>query len=131
MKREDALIDTQLDDVLSRWHHWQMGERVSMGYAPKALVVGDFRISRQYDDSNGQLDADLENRTMRQVDHEVRELDEPWRCAIHMNARACYLGMSVYTSPRLPSDRELRVRIVDQARCMLATRLVKAGVIEC
>lgn len=135
MRRDDFLEAeltraqaAELDDLLSRWHQWQQGERVARGYAPKALVVGNFRSSRQYDDANGQLDADLEHRTMRVLDHQVREMAEPWRAALYADARACMLGIAVFTSPRLPADRQERERIVQQARRQLAARLSVVGV---
>ena len=120
--------DRILDDLLSRWHHWQQGEKSSRGHNKKALVIGDFRISRQYDDANGQLDADLETTTMRAIDFQVREMKDPWRTAIYVNARACMLGLEVFLSPRLPKDRETRQRITTEARAMLVRRLLQCGV---
>jgi hypothetical protein len=119
-----------LDDLLSRWHHWQQSERVVRGFNRKALVIGDFKISRQYDDANGQLDADLEDRIMRQVDFQVRQMEDPHRAAIYVNARALLLGVMVFTSPRLPSDTQARRQMVLQARCMLAHRLAQHGLMS-
>lgn len=121
--------DAALDDLLSRWHHWASRARLVRGYAPRALVCGDFKVSRQYDDSNGALDADMENDTMASVDFHVSEMADPYRTAIHCNARNLSLGLSVWSSPRLPKDRDARAAIVATARGILLKSLTAAGVI--
>lgn len=122
-------VEASLDDILSRWHHWASRARMVKGYAPRALVCGEFKVSRQYDDSNGALDSDLEDTTMGAVDFQVSEMADPYRTAIHCNARNLSLGLSVWSSPRLPQDRDARAAIVVTARCMLHKRLTSAGVI--
>ena len=127
----NALADTEaiLDDILSRWHHWASSSRMVRGYASRALVCGDFKISRQYDDANGALDSDIENQTMKAVDFQVAEMAEPWRTAIYCHARNLCLGLAVWSSPRLPADTEARAAIVVSARAMLSRRLASAGVL--
>jgi hypothetical protein len=120
--------DEILDDLLSRWHHWQQGEKIGRGHNRKALVIGDFKISRQYDDANGQLDSDLEAQTMRSVNFQVREMEDPYRAAIYVNARACMLGLDVYTSPRLPADPAAKALVIAKARLLLTGRLLAIGV---
>ena len=118
-----------LDDILSRWHHWVSHARMVKGFAPRALVCGEFKISRQYDDANGALDSDLEDSAMAAVDFQVSEMADPYRTAIHCNARNLSLGLSVWSSPRLPQDRAERAAIVVTARCILSKRLTSAGVL--
>jgi hypothetical protein len=117
-----------LEQILAEWHQWQRGDGVARGYAPKALVCGDYRISRQYDSDNGALDDDLDDFRMRTVDFEVREMPEPWRSAVYVLARALTVGCMVIMSPRLPQDRAERERVMTQARAMIAKRLKAAGV---
>jgi len=119
--------DAILDDILIRWHQWEPG-RVGRGFNDRALVCGEFRVSRQYDDMNGALDLEIEDAIMAQVDFEIEELMHPWRTAIHVLARALTVGCEVFTSPRLPADREEREAIVQQARVQLTQRLLAAGV---
>lgn len=124
----DSLRSERLEGLLAEWHQWQQNARVGRGFNNRALVVGEYRVSRQYDDANGALDDDLDEITMKQVDFQVREMAEPYRTAIYCLARALTLGMAVFTSPRLPSDRAQRDAVVAKAREMLTGRLVSAGV---
>lgn len=122
-------VEASLDDILSRWHHWASRARLVRGYAPRALVCGDYRTSRQYDDSNGALDSDLESSRMEAVDFQVSEMLDPHRTAIHAHARNLSLGLSVWLSPRLPQDLDARSRLIAQARDMLQKRLTTAGIL--
>jgi hypothetical protein len=121
-----AESDAKLDDLLSRWHFWQTKTRGVHSFAPKALVCGDYRTSRQYDDENGALDDALEVHTMRQIDFEVQELGDPWRSAIYAIARSLFTGAAVFHSPRIPAIQRAQVSI--DARGRLVIRLVSAGV---
>lgn len=120
--------DQILDDLLSRWHHWAAQAKGVKAWAPKALVCGEFRISRQYDDVNGALDDDIEDERMRAVDFQVTEMADPWRSAIYALARNLCTGLAVWSSPRLPVDPACRAAVVTEARVRLAQRLVVAGV---
>jgi len=118
-----------LDDLLSRWHHWQLGARVGRGHSDRSLVTGDYRTSRQYDDQNGALYDDEEVQTMRAVQACVDNLIDPYRTVVYVLARALYLGTSAFVSPRLPADRAMRAELEAEARRRLIARLVDAGVI--
>lgn len=123
-----AQRDSQLDDLLSRWHWWRAGYQHVRGYSSGGNATSDYRSSRQYDDANGALDMAIEDAQMRQVDYEVSELGDPWHTAICIEARTLCLGVSVFNSPRIAAaDRE---RIVKEARRMLADRLIAAGVMD-
>lgn len=121
--------DAILDDLLCRWHHWQQEARVGRGFNHTALVAGDYRPSRQYDDENGALDAALEERQMCAIDFAVSQMVNPHQAAIYCLARALVVGCMVFTSPRLPVDRQEREVIVRDARAMLTNRLLSAGVL--
>lgn len=129
MKRDADLDHELLDSLLAAWHQWQQASRASRGFAPKSLVVGDYRTSRQYDDCNGKLDADLDDLRCKQVDFEVSEMGEPHRSAIYALARNLATGHEVWSSPRLPPDRIAREIILCEARAMLISRLVASGVL--
>lgn len=120
----------ELDSLLSRWHHWQGGHKATRGFKSKALVVGDYQVSRQYDDLSGALDDDLENATMRKVEFEVSEMKDPHRAAIYCLARALCIGVAVFASPRLPTDPRERADVVAKARVLISARLVGAGVMN-
>jgi hypothetical protein len=116
----------ELDDILSRWHHWSSTRPSSRGYAPKSLVCGDYKVSRQYDDSNGALDSDLESATMKTVDFQVSEMADPYRSCIHALARSLCCGYAVWSSPRVPAEQ--RKEVEAKARVLIVARLIGAGV---
>ena len=120
--------DAVLDDILSRWHHWASKASPCRGYAPRSCGFVQYRASRQYDDQNGALDTDLEADTMATVDFQVREMADPWRSAIYANARNLCLGLTVWSSPRLPADPLARAAVLVEARHSLTQRLLMAGV---
>lgn len=125
-----AEMDAALDDILGRWHDWQDRVRVARGFAPKSLVVGDYVTSRQYDDTNGALDDALENRTMQAVQVTVQQMQDPYRTAVYVIARACCTGTWVFASPRLPKDKGARDVLFMEARAQAITRLVGVGVLS-
>lgn len=122
-----AATGAELDGILCEWHQWQRTDGVR-GFGRKSLVCGDYRSSRQYDDANGALDAELDNIRMRAVDGQVIQMQDPHRSAIYANARALVCGAAVWSSPRLPADKVARTLIVDDARALLVRRLFSVGV---
>ena len=121
-----------LDDLLSRWHHWQteQGKSTARGHAGRSTVVGDYIASRQYDDENGALYDDEEQSMMRAVQAHVDNMAEPYRSAAYVMARSLCLGTSAFTSPRLPAFPAERDRVLAHARRWLILRLVSGGLIE-
>lgn len=118
-----------LDSLLCQWHQWADGQRSVRGYASRALVCGEYRVSRQYDDSNGALDDDLDNATMKTLDFQVSEMAEPYKSAIYALAKNLTVGNEVFISPRLPASKAARDMVTAQARNMLTARLISAGVL--
>lgn len=126
MKR-DAITDEALDSILSEWHAWASADGVGRGFPSRAVACGNFRISRQYDYDNGVLDGDIDNTRMRDVDFQVREMQDPHRSAIYANAKALCTGFAVWRHPRIaPEDQE---RITGEARAILSGRLTAAGIL--
>jgi hypothetical protein len=120
---ELADADLVLNDILSRWHSWACDERTALGYPTVAVSAKQYRASRQYDDANGSLDQDIENVVMAAVDSCVWSLHDPYRTAIHINARNLCTGLTVWRSPRLPDGDLARAMLVSDARGLLMTRL--------
>lgn len=131
-RQPDSVAQTQqqsdLEDLLVRWHQWQP-PTVGRGWNSRALVCGDYRTSRQYDDANGALDAGLEKIQMQAVEFAVTQMVDPHRTAIYCLARALTVGAKVFTSPRLPPSPAAREIVVAEARGMLIRRLQSAGVL--
>jgi len=125
--RDIAFTAAWLDELLCSWHQWARTARVTRGFNERATVLGDTATSRQYDDMNGALDADLDELRMRQVDFEVSEMRDPHKAAIHVLARALTFGTWVFLSPRMPACPLQRAALVDAARVILTGRLIAAG----
>jgi hypothetical protein len=128
MKDEtDPVREALLDELLVRWWQWKAPIQPTLGHGSVALGFESFRVTRQYDDQNGALYEDEEEQIMRAVEREVNFLETHHRTVIYVMARALTLGVLVFSSPRLPSDRVERERLVKQARGCLAARLVSSG----
>lgn len=126
-----ADINAQLDQILCLFHAWMQGSKVGRGFNSRALVIGDFRnVQVQYDSQLEQTDVDLDASRCRVVDFAVLETSEPWRAALYEDARNLYTGLAVWNSPRLPRDPISREIICEEARQLLAMRLIGDGLIE-
>ena len=117
-----------LSDLIASWHQWAAGEQASRGYSNTAAGFSLYRTSRQHDDGNGSLDAECDKSTMRTIDFQVSQMQDPYRAAIHMNAKNLAAGRDVFRSPRLPVGIE-GAEVLRVARATLILRLVNAGVI--
>lgn len=127
-----------LDDLLKRWHFWQMG------FSPVPVCGADpmfrnVKASRTFDTTSDAFDAELNGRLMEAVDFQVSEMpDEPnpsgrnraYRSAVYCLARNLAVGASIWNSPRLPKDQMERAVVVLEARNILTRRLLAAGVMQ-
>jgi hypothetical protein len=120
--------DEILDDILCRWAQWCRPVSTGRGFGHQSLVCGQYRTSRQYDDVNGALDDAIEHQRMKAVDFQVGEMAEPWRTAVHSEARRLVVGVDVFVSPRLPRNLEEREACIVVARAQIQIRLQRAGV---
>ena len=111
-----------IDDLLSRWHRWATSSHEVEGYPTECPSCRDFRTSRQYDDSNGALDANLDARMMTAIDALIDRIPQPHRTALQFNARNLCTNAQVWASPRLPKGEALVTMIVE-ARTMFAELL--------
>lgn len=117
-----------LDDLLQRWHRWADAYRPRTGWNTRSAGVGQFRVSRQYDDANGALDDDIEASVMETVEYQVSQMEGAHQTALHCQARALSLGCMVFVHPRLPADMAERKALISEARTKLVIRLTGAGV---
>lgn len=116
----------QLDDVLVRWHWWAASERDGAGYPSETTYCRMYRTSRQYDDTNGALDAGIEGKLMQAVDNAIQRLERLERIALSIDARNLATGCNVWSSAALPSGEEL-VTLMAEARLRLREVLEEAG----
>lgn len=116
-----------LDDLLSRWHSW------ARSYSPIPTCGADpmFRNAKSakgWDTTDQVVEDELNDKTMKAIDFQVGEMEDPHRSAIHIHARNCCTGRNVWLSPRLPADPMERAVILMEAKNLLTRRLLSAGV---
>ena len=129
LKEAAEVVNAEIDDLLILWHNHLMHGGIVRRC--RSSSAGDYYItSRQYDDMNGALDAALEIRKVNAVDFAVSEMVDPYRAAMHMQAKALTLGIEVFISPRMPADPAERVIVTKMARRMLCHNLARAGVVD-
>lgn len=125
MKRDmtlDALQLEHIDHLLAEWHHWCKAEKLAIGYPKTAAGCAQYRASRQYDDGNGALDQDADNAMSQAVDGVIRETPDPWRSALHIEARNL-TSARAWSSPRIPA--EMIELVTTQAKLILWVELAR------
>lgn len=120
--------DELLNDLLRRWHRYAATFGPAIGYPTTNAACRLYRVSRQYDDQNSALDGDLEAQTLRAVGYAIDRLEQPWRTAVHFNARNLATGVVVWQSPRLPVDELERAHLLMHARAKLLILLESDGI---
>lgn len=120
-------LEASLDALLIIWHTWASAEQVGQGYPSEAPGCKLYRVSRQYDTDNGALDGEVDSTLAAAVDALVSQMIDPYRTAIHMNARNLKTRVHVWSSGRLPFDPVARAKIVADARTQIMRKLQSAG----
>ena len=119
--------EAALDDLIRRWHLFASREDFGLGYPVENVTCKLYRTSRQHDDQNGALDTDANAILLTGVGHCIERMVDPWRTAIYINARNLAIGLSVWTSARLPADDMARAIVVAEARTQLLRLLQSDG----
>lgn len=129
MKNE---IDSIVDDLLARWHHWRNGYSHERGYRGTDATCRDAQSQWSfYDRSNGVYDDYIESEIMKGVDRAVDRIPDtprPWHLMILIEARNLASEYAVWSSVRLPTGEELEVLRVE-ARNKLIVELHREGCI--
>lgn len=129
-ERPEVDLNQVLNDLLSRWHAWSSAYSFGKGYPSVDSACRDSRTSRQYDDSNGALDAAVENRIMEAFDAAASAVPQPYLTALQFQARNFHSRAQVWKSPRLPDDEIERAVLLMEARNMLMRALARSGVMS-
>ena len=122
-------IEASLDALLVIWHTWASSEQVGQGYPSEAAGMKLYRASRQYDHDNGALDGDVDSTIGAAVDALVNQMVDPYRNAIHVNARNLKTGVSAWGSARLPFDPIAQAQIIQEAREQIRRLLQSEGLL--
>jgi hypothetical protein len=83
-----------------------------MGYPKISPSCAGYQASRQYDDTNGADDTDALGKLAIHIGHAIDRVDQPWRTALQVTAKNHAMGVSVWTSARLPEDKDERAAMV-------------------
>lgn len=129
MKRDltlDALQTEHIDHLLAEWHHWCKAEKIAIGYPGTAAGCAQYRASRQHDDQNGALDQDADNAMSQAVDGAIREMPDPWKSALHTEAKNL-TSSRVWTNPRIPA--EMIALVTAQAKSLLWWELANLNLV--
>lgn len=123
-------VNQALNDLLTRWHQWSSSYTFGKGYPSVDSACRSSKTSRQYDDTNGALDAAVENKIMEAFDAVVWTVQQPYLTALQFQARNFCTGRQVWTSPRLPVDEMERSVLMMEARNILLRALARSGVMS-
>lgn len=126
---EALALEASLDGLLVIWHTWASSEQVGQGYPAEAAGMKLYRPSRQHDDINGALDGDIDATIGAAVNALVNQMVDPYRNAIHVNARNLKTGVSAWGSARLPFDPIARAQIIQEAREQIRRLLQSEGLL--
>lgn len=123
-------IDTLVSALMVDWHRWGSRTRFGKGYPSASASCKPSRTSRQYDDANGSMDADLDDSVMQAFDAAAYRVPQPWLTALQFQARNMSGGVSVWSSPRLPACMLERAVLTLEARNKLMKELASDGVLS-
>lgn len=115
--------DTTRQDILDMlvfWWNYERGWLPVDGYPTECPSTRGYKVSSQYDDTNGAQDTDARGMLAKRIGQAVASIGEPYRSALYLLARNRATGVSVWVSPRLPTDDDERAQIVSDAVDKLA-----------
>ncbi len=118
VKRDD--INSDILDMLVFWWRYERGWLPVAGYPEECPSTRGYKVSSQYDDTNGAEETDARGMLAKRIGHAVASIPEPHRSALYLLARNRATGVSVWISPRLPTDDTLRAQLVADAVDKLA-----------
>jgi hypothetical protein len=122
-------IQDVLSGMLADWHQWSQHTAHKAGFAGRAAGFGQTRSNSQFDWENG-VESDLvDKRIMEGFDAAIQRIPQPWLTALQFEARNLVARHSVWSSPRLPIDKQEREVLILEARNKLLKELARDGVL--
>lgn len=124
-------FDAIIDDLLIRWHYYSSKYQLAKAYASTDATCRMARSNwSSYDRDNGIAEEESAKTTMQSVERAVERMRSPWPLHHHMicvEARNLATGFEVWSSPRLPQNRDEREVLRIEARNKLAKELMEEG----
>lgn len=103
-------------ELLVLWWRYERSHDLSgMGYPKICPSCAGYQASRQYDDTNGADATDALGKLAIHIGHAVDRVEQPWRTALHVTAKNHAMGLAVWTSARLPEDKDARAAMFSEA----------------
>lgn len=115
---------SQVDEWLKMWHSWASSVRSTGGYPGVAAGCGMYRASKQYDDTNGALDALADIAEAQAVNSVIGKMQPLHQAALEMEAKNL-CSKRVWQSARIPLADVARV--VAEARQLLWDGMEREG----
>lgn len=123
-------IDHLLTDLMISHYEWSHSrQRFGKGYPTTNAACKQARASRQYDDANGALDANLDESRMQAFDEALYRVPQPYFTALQFEARNLAGEIYVWRSPRLPASFEELEVLTLESRNILLKELARDGVL--
>lgn len=122
-------IQNVLSGMLADWHLYCERTGGKGGYPGKAAGFGQCKSNSQYDWENGVESERVDRLVMEGFNDAVWRLPQPYLTAIQFEARNLAVRHQVWSSPRLPANRQEREVLVLEARVKLLKELAKDGVL--
>lgn len=115
-----AMTEASIESLLAEWHGWanSISNVMGLGYGRINHIakMAKFSRARQHDDD---LDDDIDHRAheaeMRLVDKIIGNMHPTLKLAISVRAKNLWAGADVWTSPRLPRDKQELERVTREA----------------
>ena len=123
MLRDPQIIQRAIDDALRLWHRWASAGRPVEGYPTECPSCRMSKASRRQESQYDDAESDHANDLAALIDQIIGRMQDPYRTALHLNARNIATGHYVWVSARLPEDRQERAAIVGKARDMFAVAM--------
>jgi hypothetical protein len=122
-------IQNILSGMLADWHRYCTHTAERHGFAGKAAGFGQSKSNSQYDWQNGVEDEMVDRRIMQGFDAAAQRVRQPYLTALQFEARNLAVRYQVWSSPRLPTNRQEREVLILEARVMLLRELARDGVL--
>ena len=122
-------LNDVLSGLLADWHQWSTHTAQRSGLPGKAAGFGQSRSNSQYDWANNIESDRVDRLIMEGFDASIQRIEQPWLTALQFEARNLAVRYQVWSSPRLPANRQEREVLILEARNRLLRELAKDGVL--
>lgn len=122
------LQQEQISYWLGLWHAWsRSSDRCARGYNSVSAGFGGYRARGRWGGDCGDMDAAADAALCRAIEQAVQAVPDPWRTALHVEARNIDAPARVWRSARL--DHIDIKRCTNEARLMLWAQMDRMSLV--